>query len=297
MRRPSSAWRPALLCLPAVTLLVCFFVAPLLLLGRVSLYKGGARSGFGLGGGGFYQPGTWTLSAYTTLLGDSYFWEILGFTVYLGLLVTGLTLVLAYPLALAIRPLGRRAKALALSAVMLPKLANLLVIVYGLELLLSDSGPLNRAVLFLGLAAQPLPLLHRLPGVLIGETYLILPYAVLVLVAALDRIDPRLVPAARGLGAGPLGAFIRVTLPLSVPGLTLAATISLIWALGAFISPYLLGSPQELTLAVDVQKQTFENLNWPRGAADAMLMLVAISLCLLSYQVPARYLRRLAGPP
>ena len=140
------------------------------------------------------------------------------------------------------------------------------------------------------------PLLHRLPGVLIGETYLILPYAVLVLVAALDRIDPRLVPAARGLGAGPLGAFVRVTLPLSVPGLTLAATISLIWALGAFISPYLLGSPQELTLAVDVQKQTFENLNWPRGAADAMLMLVAISLCLLSYRIPARYLRRRAGP-
>lgn len=295
MRRPRSAWKPALLCLPAVALLVSCFVAPLLLLGRVSLYKGGGRSGFGLGGG-FYQPGTWTLSAYTTLLRDSYFWEILGFTVYLGLLVTGLTLVLSYPLALVISPLGRRAKTLALAAVMLPKLANLLVIVYGLELLLGDSGPLNRAVMFLGLAAQPLPLLHRLPGVLIGETYLILPYAVLVLVAALDRIDPRLVPAARGLGAGPLGAFVRVTLPLSVPGLTLAATISLIWALGAFISPYLLGSPQELTLAVDVQKQTFENLNWPRGAADAMLMLVAISLCLLSYRIPARYLRRLAGP-
>lgn len=295
MRRPSARWIPALLCLPAVALLLAFFLAPLLLLGRVSLYQGGGHSGFGLGGGGFYQPGTWTLSAYATLLGDSYFWEILGFTVYLGLLVTALTLVLGYPLALAIAPLGRRAKILALGAVMLPKLANLLVIVYGLELLLADSGPVNRAILFLGLAAQPLPLVHRLPGVIIGETYLILPYVVLVLVAALDRIDPQLVPAARGLGAGRLGAFLAVTLPLSLPGLTLAATISLIWALGAFISPYLLGSPQELTLAVDVQRQTFENLNWPRGAADAMLMLVAISLCLLSYRLPARLLRRLGG--
>lgn len=295
MKSRSTGWTPLFLCMPAILLLGFFFVAPLLLLGRVSLYEGGGRSGFGIGGGGFYRAGTWTLSAYTTLLHDPYFWEVLGFTVCLGLLVTLFTLLLAYPLALSISPLRPAWKRAALAAVVLPKLANLLVIVYGLELLLSDSGPINGALLFLGLTKQPLPLLHSLPGVVIGEVYLILPYALLVLVAALDRIDPRLVPAARGLGAGPVLAFLRVTLPLSIPGLTLAAMISLIWALGAFISPYLLGSPQELTLAVDVQKQTFENLNWPRGAADAMLMLATISLCVLLYRVPAASLRRLGG--
>ncbi len=83
---------------------------------------------------------------------------------------------------------------------------------------------------------------------------------------------------ARGLGAGPLCAFLRVTLPLSAPSLVLAFMLSLIFGLGAFVTPYLMGSPEETTLAVDVQRQTFENLNWPRGAAEAVAMLVALAI-------------------
>jgi ABC-type spermidine/putrescine transport system permease subunit I len=164
-----------------------------------------------------------------------------------------------------------------------------------MELLLGNTGPVNDLLLALGLASEPVMLYHNLTGVLVGETYLILPYAVLVLVAALDRIDPNLVPAARGLGAGPWRAFWRVTLPLSAPGLALAGLLCLIWALGAFVSPVLLGSPQELTLAVEVQRQTFENVNWPRGAATAVLMLGTLAACLALYQVPARWLRGRQG--
>jgi ABC-type spermidine/putrescine transport system permease subunit I len=287
-------WAPLACASPALTLLIVLFVLPMALLVRVSLYAGGGQSGFGIGGGGFYQPGTWTLDAYRTLFGDFYFRQVLGFTIALGLGITAITIAIAYPLALFIRSLSRRAKALALGAIILPKLANLLVVVYGWELLLGNTGPINRALLGLGLVAQPVELFHNLTGVLIGETYLILPYAVLVLVAALARIDPALEPAARGLGATRWGAFRRVTLPLSLPGLALAATISLIWALGAFISPYLLGGPEQITLAVDVQKQTFENLNWPRGAADAVLMLIAIAGALAAFGALSRWLTRLA---
>jgi ABC-type spermidine/putrescine transport system permease subunit I len=88
-----------------------------------------------------------------------------------------------------------------------------------------------------------------------------------------------------------------VTLPLSAPGVALAALLSLIWALGAFVGPVLLGSPQELTLAVEVQRQTFENINWPRGAATAVLMLVTLVACLALYQAPARLLRHWRGVP
>lgn len=295
--RSRHGGRPYLLVAPAVALLLLFFLAPTLLLLRVSLYEGGGRSGFGIGGGGFYKPGTWTAQAYRTLLGETYFREVLTFTVALGVGVACITLAIAYPLSLFIHRLPPRAKALALTAVVLPKLANVLVLVYGLELLLGNSGPVNGLLVGLGAVAEPVTLFHNLPGVLIGETYLILPYAVLVLVAALDRIDPTLLPAARGLGAGPLRAFWRVTLPLSAPGIALAALLSLIWALGAFIGPVLLGSPQELTLAVEVQRQTFENINWPRGAATAVLMLVTLAACLVLYQVPARALRRWRGVP
>lgn len=282
-----------LLTAPALILLICFFIAPMILLGRVSLYEGGGKSGFGIGGGGFYTPGTWTLDAYLTLLQDQYFWQVLTFTVLLGVGMTVITLLLAYPLALFIQGLTPRWKAIALVAVVLPKLANPLVIIYGIQLLLSNSGPINQLLLNLGLISTPLMLFHNLTGVVIGGTYLIFPYAVLVLVTAFDRIDVNLVPAARGLGATPWTAFWRVTFPLSLPGLSLATLLSLIFALGAFESPYLLGSPQEITLAVDIQKQTFENLNWPRGAAEAMMMLVTLVVCIAVYSVSIRSTKRL----
>ncbi len=288
----SIHWAVLLLVLPALLLLICFFVAPLILLGRVSLYEGGGSSGFGIGGGGFYTPGTWTLNAYLTLFKDPYFWEVLSFTVMLGIGITILTLLLAYPLSLFIQKLRFRWKGIALAAVVLPKLANPLVIIYGIQLLLSNSGPINQQLLSLKVISEPLTLFHNLFGVVIGGTYLIFPYAVLVLVTALDRIDATLVPAARGLGATAWTAFWRITFPLSLPGLSLAALLSLIFALGSFESPYLLGSPQEITLAVDIQKQTFENLNWPRGAAEAMMMLVTLCLCITVYSISVRSSQR-----
>ncbi|MGG6297645.1 ABC transporter permease [Leptolyngbya sp. AN02str] len=281
-------WVTVLLLTPALILLLAFFVAPMVLLGRVSLYAGGGQSGFGIGSGGFYTPGTWTLDAYGALLGDRYFWEVLAFTVSLGLGTALVTVLLAYPLSLFIHKLPPWWKAIALVAVVLPKLANPLVIIYGIQLLLSNSGPINQGLLGLGLIAEPLPLFHNLFGVVAGEIFLILPYAVLVLVTALDRIDDTLVPAAYGLGATTWAAFRRITLPLSVPGLSLAMLLSLIFALGAFESPYLLGSPQEITLAVDIQKQTFENLNWPRGAAEAMMMFVTLGICIAVYSLSLR---------
>lgn len=217
---------------------------------------------------------------------------MLGFTLFLGLAVTALTLLVAYPLALYIHRLPPRWKALTLTAVVLPKLASVLVIIYGLKLLLDSTGPVNATLMKLGMVSEPVMLFHNLTGVLIGEVYLILPYALLVLVAAFDRIDPTLVPAARGLGASSWTAFWRITGPLSLPGVALAGLLTLIWALGAFVAPVLLGSPEEITLAVEVQRQTFENIHWPRGAATAVLMLATLGMCFLLYQAPARLLAR-----
>jgi ABC-type spermidine/putrescine transport system permease subunit I len=140
----------------------------------------------------------------------------------------------------------------------------------------------------LGVFDRPRLLTHNRIGVMIAETYLLLPYAVLVLTTALDRIDPTLTAAARGLGAGPWQSFRRVTLPLSLPGLALAGQLSLVWALGALLGPFLLGGPDETTLAVEVQQQTLEKSNWPRGAAHAVLMLATLAVCLSIYAAPAR---------
>jgi ABC-type spermidine/putrescine transport system permease subunit I len=263
----------ALLCAPAVLFLGVFFAGPLVLLLRVSLFAPAA-------GRGFYQPGTWAPGNYAELLRDAYFHEVLGFTVLLSLGITLLVLVLAYPLALFIHSRGPRAKLIALAALVLPKLASMLVTVYGLQALLSGSGPINRLLLASGLIHEPLTLTRNLTGTVVGETYLLLPYAVLVLVVALGRIDKGLVAAARGLGASPVQAFRRVTFPLSLPGLAAAGQLTLVWVLGAFVGPLLLGGPAQITLAVEVHRQAVENNRWPRGATTAVLLLLTCVLVL-----------------
>jgi ABC-type spermidine/putrescine transport system permease subunit I len=283
--RPVVPW---LLATPALLLLLVFFLGPLLLLVRVSLYESG-------GGAGFYRPATWTTNAYAELLGERFGRGVIGFTVALGFGVAALSVLIGYPLALYIHTLPRRAKVLALAVVILPKLANVFVVLYGVNLLLGNAGPVNRSLLWLGLSSQPVHLTHNLAGVLIGETYLILPYAVLVLVVAFDRIDPTLAAAARGLGAGPLTTFSRVTLPLSLPGVAVAGQLCLIWALGAFVGPILLGSPEQATLAVLVPERGFERSDWPRAAATAVLSLVTIAVCAAAYSRPARWMARTGG--
>lgn len=279
---------------PAVVLLLILLIWPAAQLVRLSLYSGGGQSGFGIGGG-FYKPGTWTTGAYQALLEDRYFWEILGFTMWLGAVVTAICVVLAYPTAYWITRLSKRWKIAVLAAVIVPKLSNLLVTIYGLKLILGDHGSINDFLQWSGMTSAPIALQNSTTGVVIGKTILVLPYTILFLWIGLQRIDRTLVASARGLGASPWTAFMRVTFPLSLPALATAALVSLIWALGAFISPYLLGGPEQITLAVDIQRQFFENLNWPRGAAEGVAMLVTLAILVATYSWPHRWLLRHYG--
>jgi ABC-type spermidine/putrescine transport system permease subunit I len=285
-RRPLVA---LLLSAPAMLLLLVFFAGPFLFLLRLSFCAPPD-------GRGFYQADTWTTANYAALFADTYFHQIALFTLLLALGVTGLVLLFALPLSLFIHALPPRQKALALAAVVLPKLASMLVVVYGLQMMLSSAGIVNQLLQVIGLVREPMRLSRNLAGAVLGEMYLLLPYAVLVLVVGLERIDPALVPAARGLGASPWRAFRRITLPLLAPGLTLAAQLTLAWALGAFVGPLFMGSPNEITLAVEVHRQTVENNHWPRGAATAALLLLGVVLLLATSGLTVRWLTRRSAP-
>jgi ABC-type spermidine/putrescine transport system permease subunit I len=291
MNKHSDRLRALILIAPALALLLFFFLVPALLLARVSLYEGGGQSGFGIGSS-FYEPGTWSLHAYRDLLADGYFRSILTFTLKFGVAVALATVAIAYPMAFLISRLPGKWKLAAVAVVILPKLANVLVVIYGLKLLMGTNGTVNQLLQAFGLSTSPVDLLHNLTGTMVAKTYLILPYAVLILIVTLDRIDPSLALAARGLGAGPWRTFWRITFPLSLPGVALVFFLSLIFAFGAFVSPYLMGSPEELTIAVDVQKQTFENLNWPRGAAEAVIMLATLIVTAAVWQAMTLALKR-----
>jgi len=286
--RSSGGWKWALI--PTLVVSALLF-APLAVLLRLSVTAGGGMNG----GSGFYEAGTWTLTVWRKLLRDPYFQEVCLFTVQLGLVVTAVCLLVGYPVAIAIRGATPRWKPWLLAGIVIPKLSNLLVTVYGLKLILGDHGPVNRFLSFVGVTIVPLALQNNLAGVIIGKTLLVLPYTVLFLWIGLEQIDRRIPAAARGLGASRWQTFRLVTLPLSLPALHAAALISLIWACGAFISPYLLGSPQQITLSVDVQRQMFDNRNWPRAAAEGIALVALISIISSTAAAVGRWLQSRSG--
>ncbi|MEM7224349.1 MAG: ABC transporter permease [Pseudomonadota bacterium] len=278
-----------LLLAPMGLMLIGFFAWPLLWLFRVSLYESRGSSGFGIGGakgqegGGFYVEGTWTLDNYIRIFSDEYFQDIMIFTVEFAILVTIVTMLLAYPMAYYIYKAGPRLKVILLILVILPKLSNMLVLVYGLQILLANNGLVNELLLLLGIVDEPVKLVYNLVSMTVSKVLLIIPYTILVITATLHGLDPTLRDAAQGMGASPAETFFSVTFPLSLPGTFVALLITIVWALGAFVSPALLGNPDLQTLAVEVPKQTFENVNWAVGSAIAFIMLAMMSLVVLIY--------------
>ncbi|MBY0232726.1 MAG: ABC transporter permease subunit [Gemmataceae bacterium] len=249
-----------LLASPAVALVLGLLVGPLAMLVRLSFAERAP-------GRGFYVPGTWTLANF-----DGGALRLAGATLLFAALVALLSLAVAYPLAMWLRRLSPILRRIALACVLMPKLASALAVLFGLMQLLSASGPFG------------LTLSHSLLGAVLAEALLVLPYAVLVLHLQLSAIDPSLEEAARGLGASPWQVFRRVTLPLSLPGLLLAAQLSLLWGIGAFLGPMLLGGPREATLGSESYRQWFELSRWPRAAALATLLLLLSALALVPWR-------------
>lgn len=274
-----------LLLAPSLLILLVFFVLPIFWLVRLSLFERAS-------GGGFYVPDSFTPRHYAALLGDPYFHQVFGATLRLAAIVTAAAMVLAYPLAVYIYRTGPRLRSGAVLAVLLPKLTNLLVAMYGVLALLSNAGPLNRALLWAGLIRQPLPMFANLFAVAFGETLIITPYPVLILAAALHGVDRELEDAARGLGAGAWRAFYEVPFRLTLSSALLAALVTLIWALGAFTAPVVLGNPDLYPVGVEVYTTTFEDVNWPLGAALAVSNLVGVLALALGALAVHRMLER-----
>ena len=273
---PAGA-QPWLLLAPALLTLGLFFALPLAWLVRVSFYRRAS------GPGGFYLADTFTLEHYAAVFGDSYFHHLAWTTVKIGLIVTAATLLLADPLAVYLWRAGPILKTGTLLAVLLPKLTNLLVAMYGVLVLLANAGPINGLLLALGLIREPLPMFANLFAVVVGETLIIAPYPILIIATALHGVDGRLIDAARGR------AFYEVPFKLTLRSALLAALVSLVWALGAFTAPVVLGNPELYPASVEVYTETFENVNWPLGATLAVVnALFILALVLVAYTLQRR---------
>lgn len=244
----SNRWLTA----PAAALWTVGVALPLLLVLRMSLYFRGDVSGPRQFETLFFEPGTWTLANFAKILTEPFYLGTLSFTVGLALTTTLLTLTLGYVVAYAIYRATPVGKVVLIVLVILPKFTNILVFVYGLKMIFGPSG---------------------FWPVVAGEVLMLLPYAVLTIAAALEAVPFSLAEAARGLGATASQAFWRITFPLSLPGTIAAATLAILWSLGAFLSPYLLGQPAEYTISVEVDRQTNHDLNWALAAALNVVLL------------------------
>jgi spermidine/putrescine transport system permease protein len=251
---------------PGTLYLAVFFVAPMLIVALFSLLQGGPVGGV---------TAAFTLANYRRAL-DPLYLSVLGRSAWLALLTTALSLALAYPAAWAIRaaPPGRRGLLLAL--VIIPSWMNLLIKNYAWIVILRRQGVINTLLGSLGLIDQPLPLLFNQGAVVVGLLHTHLPFMVLPLFVALDRMDWSLVEAARDLGAGRAAAFWRVVVPQTLGGAAVGCTLVFIPTLGAFVTPDLLGGPESLMVGTLIESQLLQARDWPFGSALSMLLMVVV---------------------
>jgi putrescine transport system permease protein len=214
------------------------------------------------------------LAPLAAALTDPLYREALRGSLTLAALTALACLLLGYPMALAIARAPARRRPLLRGLVVLPFLTGVLLRLTAWIGLLRDEGHLNAALLALGLADAPLPLLHTDVACVIGLAYVYLPFMVLPLEARLAAADPALEQAATDLGAGPWQVWWRVTLPLSLPGVLAGLVLVAVPVAGEVVVPALLGAPETLTLGRAIWDVFFQERDWPQAAALALVLLV-----------------------
>ena len=275
-RRPAlGAWG---LLLPGGVWLLVFFALPMMLMLGVSLMPRGTYGGV--------EPG-FTLEHYRRFL-DPVYLQVLWRTVLWAAITTALCLLVGYPLAWAIAA-SRTRRAFLLFLVVLPFWTSFLVRTFAMIFLLRDTGLINSVLLGLGVIEQPVALLYTPFAVLTGLVYGFLPLMVLPIYASLEKLDPAMLEAAEILGARPVARFVRVALPLSLPGVIAGILLVFVPSMGSFLTADLLGGAKQVMIGNLVQNQFTSARNWPFGAAASFaVMAVVLAAVWLSLRIRDR---------
>lgn len=267
------------LLVPALLLLLVAFLVPVGMMVPTSFRPYTPLVGIGRG---------LTARHYVKLVGDLYYLQIIGRTLALGLTVTVLTLVIGYPVAFFLARSRSPWRHWLTILVVFPLLLNLVVRTFGWIALLAQNGLVNQALQALGLVGAPVKLLFNFAGLLIGLTHIFLPFMVLVLIGAIQNIPRDVEDAARVLGASWGPTFLRVTLPLSAPGILSGAILVFVLTISALVTPRLLGGPTYQVMSTLIYDEFLQRLNWPAGSAMALLLTAMVLALILLSGVLAR---------
>jgi putative spermidine/putrescine transport system permease protein len=272
-----------LLLAPAAAFVLAIYAWPTLLLFRNAFNETGPTGA---------MVEAWSLKTAREVLGDGFTIELTLNSLQLSFTATLIALALSYPVALFLFRTNSRFRGLLAVIAIMPMLISGVVRVFGWLAILGDRGLVNSAAQSLGLITTPMRLVFNWTGVTIGLAESIMPYMILALLAGFGRLDRTLEEAARSLGASPWRTFRRVTLPLSLPAIALAAGLGFVLSMSAYITPKLLGGGRVFVLATEIFEQATTNTNWPTASVYAIYTLVLLLLLLFASNMAARGLQR-----
>jgi spermidine/putrescine transport system permease protein len=268
-------WVPYALLAPGAIWLILFFVIPLYFMGEMSLRSGVPNTPEGF-------TFSWEFSNYADAL-DGRSEQILRTVLYSGT-ATALALLIAYPLAYAIAiKVSQRWRLLLLFAVIAPFFTTYLIRTIAWETILADASPIVDALKSLGVIPDDGRVLATSGAVIAGLTYNFLPFMILPIYASLERIDRSLIEAAKDLYASSRQAFLRVTLPLTMPGVVAGVLLTFIPAFGDYINAEFLGGANNTMIGNKIQSTYLEESNYPEAAALSFLMMAAVLIAVLVY--------------
>ncbi|WP_375754037.1 spermidine/putrescine ABC transporter permease PotB [Vibrio sp. HN007] len=234
---------------------------------------------------------TLTLSNYVRLA-DPLYLKVLMHSFYMASIATLLCLVIGYPFAYIIAKMPVNKRPIMLFLVIVPFWTNSLIRTYGLKIVIGTQGIFNKSLMYLDIIDKPLRIMYTETAVMIGLVYILLPFMILPLYSAIEKLDHTYIEAAKDLGANKLQTFIRVILPLTMPGIIGGCLLVLLPALGMFYVSDLLGGAKNLLVGNVIKSQVLNARDWPFGAATSISLTVAMAILLYAYYKAGKMLNR-----
>ncbi|MFA0193719.1 spermidine/putrescine ABC transporter permease PotB [Vibrio artabrorum] len=234
---------------------------------------------------------TFTLDNYMRLADPLYF-KVLMHSFYMAIVATLLCLIIGYPFAYIVAKMPAKWRPIMLFLVIVPFWTNSLIRTYGLKIVLGTQGVLNKSLLALDIIDKPLRIMYSETAVMIGLVYILLPFMILPLFSAIEKLDDTYLEAAKDLGANKLQTLLKVVLPLTMPGIIGGCLLVLLPALGMFYISDLLGGVKNLLIGNVIKSQVLNARDWPFGAATSIALTIAMAVMLFAYYRAGKLLNK-----
>ncbi len=234
---------------------------------------------------------TFTFDNYLRLL-DPLYAKVLVHSFYMAIVATIICLIIGYPFAYIVAKMPEKWRPIMLFLVIVPFWNNSLIRTYGLKIVLGTQGILNKALIGIGIIDTPMRLMYTESAVMIGLVYILLPFMILPLYSAIEKLDDTYIEAARDLGANKIQTLTKVILPLTMPGIIGGCLLVLLPALGMFYISDLLGGAKNLLIGNVIKSQVLNARDWPFGAATSIALTIAMAIMLYAYYRAGKLLNK-----